>query len=616
MTSESGPGRAAPRGLEAELAAGLASLEARGLLRALAPPDQAPDLADFLSNDFLGLARHPEVAAAAAAAALEHGAGSRASRLLGGGSPLHAQAEARAARWLACESTLLFPSGYQANLGVLCALAGRGDAILSDALNHASLVDAARLARAQVCVYRHLDLEQLDALLRARRGARRRLVVTESVFSMDGDLAPLAALHELCERHDAWLIVDEAHAAGLLGPEGAGAWAALRRPPEQARRLACRIVTAGKALGAAGAFVAGSEILCRHVVNVARTFMYTTAPPPAVPGALLASLEILREADGARRAVLERARRLAASVGLPPPDAAILPFVLGAEERALEAAAHCRAQGLGVMAVRPPTVPHGTSRLRIAVHAHNSEAECQRLIDALARFPRALPGAAETARRAATLFVVGTDTGVGKTVVSALLLRAARAQGTACYWKPVQTGSENDTETVRRLAEAPAEELLPPLHRFPLPASPHQAAAAAGARIELGALEEALERMRLAHPGACLVVEPAGGLFVPLNDETLFADWLARARPAVALVARSGLGTLNHTLLTLEALRSRGLEPRALFLVGEPHPANCATLRDLTGIEPILELPHLEPLDGESLERWLARHDLSGIFAP
>ncbi|MBI4880547.1 MAG: aminotransferase class I/II-fold pyridoxal phosphate-dependent enzyme, partial [Planctomycetes bacterium] len=461
MTSGTGPGHAAPRGLEAELAAGLDDLKRRGLLRSLEPAGQTPELSDFLSNDFLGLARHPEVAAAAAAAALEHGAGGRASRLLGGGSPLHARAEESAARWLGCEAGLLFPSGYQANLGVLQALAGRGDAILSDALNHASLVDAARLSRARVAVYRHLDLEHLDALLAGQRAARRRLVVTESIFSMDGDLAPLAALHDLCERRDAWLIVDEAHAAGLLGQEGAGAWAALERPDEEARRLACRIVTAGKALGVAGAFVAGSAVLCRHVVNVARTFMYTTAPPPAVPGALLSSIEIARGADEARRAVLERAHRLAAAFGLPAPAAAILPYVLGDAERALQAAARCRAQGLDVMAVRPPTVPQGTSRLRIAVHAYNGEAECQRLIEALAPFPRAAPPPAASApQRASCLFVVGTDTGIGKTVVSALFLRAARGRGPARYWKPVQTGSEDDTETVRLLAEAAPEELL------------------------------------------------------------------------------------------------------------------------------------------------------------
>src|SRR5262245_32659218 len=244
--------------LDQALARELELWEAAGLLRR--PEECAPSrLVDFASNDYLGLARDPRVVEAARAALAVHGAGGRASRLLGGGSPLHVACERAAAEWLGAEAALLFPSGWQANAGLVSALAGRGDAVFSDRLNHASLVDAARLSRARVFVHAHLDLEELERQLASAAGARRRLVLTEGVFSMDGDRAPLAELHALCARHDAHLVVDEAHAAGLLGPEGAGAWAAARVAAEGEARLAARVVTGGKALGVAGAFVAGSR---------------------------------------------------------------------------------------------------------------------------------------------------------------------------------------------------------------------------------------------------------------------------------------------------------------------------------------------------------------------
>ncbi|MBM4016300.1 MAG: aminotransferase class I/II-fold pyridoxal phosphate-dependent enzyme, partial [Planctomycetes bacterium] len=245
------PGRVA-NPLDRELTDELSRFEAAGLRRRLPPPDACARV-DLRSNDFLGLRRDATVVAAMREALARHGAGSGAARLLGGGAAAD-HAEALLAEWLGVEAALLFPSGFQANLGVLGALAGPGDVVCSDALNHASLVDGCRLTRAHVLRFAHGDRDELARQLERAKGARRRLIAIESLHGMDGDLAPLAALNELAERHDAWLVVDEAHAAGVLGPRGTGGWAAAGLPNT---RLAARVVTGGKALGVAGAFVAG-----------------------------------------------------------------------------------------------------------------------------------------------------------------------------------------------------------------------------------------------------------------------------------------------------------------------------------------------------------------------
>jgi dethiobiotin synthetase len=225
------------------------------------------------------------------------------------------------------------------------------------------------------------------------------------------------------------------------------------------------------------------------------------------------------------------------------------------------------------------------------------------------------PCAPAAAARAAVTCVAGTDTGVGKTVVSALLLRAAQRLGPARYWKPLQTGDDDDRAVVRELSGASEATLLENHAHFPLPASPHEAAAAAGARVDPDALHLDFERHREAAADR-LLVECAGGLHVPVDmrPPLLQLDWLVRMRADVVLVARSGLGTLNHTLLSLESLRARGVHPRALFLVGAPHASNVATLRQLAGIELVFELPPVDPLSAESLDAWLARNDVSEVF--
>lgn len=610
-------GPAEGNSLDRALAAEVADWRRRGLGRSVEDSGAAGGVAvDFTSNDYLGMAGHPAVCAAASEAAERHGAGGRAARLLGGGSPATAEVEAQLARWIGAEGALLLPSGYQANLTLMAAIAGPSDVVVSDEDNHASLIDGIRLSRARVKIYRHGDAAHAAQLLAESRGARRLFCVTESIFSMGGDLAPLAELSEACSRFGAGLIVDEAHALGVVGPRGRGGFAASGAAPDA---LVAQILTGGKALGAAGAFLAGSRALVDAVVHKGRGFMFSTAVAPAVVGALGASIDLVAEADEARETLRAHARRIAAGAGAPPPDAAIVPIPIGEERRAVAAAEALRAQGLGVRAVRQPTVRPGAAQLRVACHAAHRAADVDALLDGLA--PILAGGSAvgaeegpaastspEPALPRRPLFIVGTDTDIGKTVVAAAVARALDAR----YWKPVQTGDDSDSATVEELAGPHgdgARVIAPPTYEFPLPASPHTAAAAVDAVIDPEVLHAALgERVAEAAP-APLVVEFAGGLHVPLTPTFTQADWLARVRPDVVLVARSSLGTLNHTLLTLEALRARKLVPLALILVGEPHPENAATLA--AHVPRLFELPVLAPLDRGAIEAWLEEHPLA-----
>lgn len=593
--------------LDAALRAEAEALRAAHRWRALEP---ARGGLDFTSSDYLGLARHPQVVEAACRAAREHGAGARAARLLGGGSGEEALLEAEVAAWLGAEAALLFPSGYQANLGLVTALAERGDALVCDALVHASLIDAARLSRARVLVHRHDDPDDVERCLAEARGARRRLVLTEGVFSMDGDSPDLVELARRCARQGALLVVDEAHAVGVVGPGGAGAWAAALEHGADPGRLAARVVTGGKALGVGGALVCGSTDLIRHLVNRARSFVFTTSPPPALVGALRASVALARSMDAERARLREQAVAFATRLDLAAPAAAIVPLVVGSSRRASELAEALRARGFEVRAARPPTVPEGAARLRIVIHADHGEGQLVLLARALEELRptpgEAAPGAPPPpARLAPALVVCGTDTGIGKTVVAALLARALARRGPARYWKPVQTGPDSDTAEVARLGAGTPLELVAPLRELPLPASPHEAAAAAGLPIDPAALRERLVELRRSSL-APLVVELAGGLLVPYDDRTTQADLLAAEGLPVVLVARAGLGTLNHTLLTLEALRARHVPVAALILVGPPHASNRATLAARGQVPVILELSPLAPLEPEALDRWLA----------
>lgn len=340
----------------------------------------------FCSNDYLGLAQHPRVREALALAAQVEGVGSSGAHLVTGHRVLHDRLAVALARWTGRERALTFSTGYMANIGVLQALVGRGDAVFSDQFNHASLIDGARLSRATVVPYRHNDLEDLERHLKTVR-ARRRLIVTDAVFSMDGDLAPLRELAEVAARHDAWLMVDDAHGIGVLGKDGAGTLSSLALSAAQAPVL---VGTLGKALGTFGAFVAGSAELIEYLVQRARSYMFTTAPPPALAAATLASLELVRN-EPERRAHLQRLvarfRDGAQALGLPlmPSATPIQPLWVGEAETALVQSRALERAGFLVTAIRPPTVPKGGARLRITLSAAHSAQDVDDLLEALAK---------------------------------------------------------------------------------------------------------------------------------------------------------------------------------------------------------------------------------------
>ncbi|HET9554475.1 MAG TPA: 8-amino-7-oxononanoate synthase [Anaeromyxobacteraceae bacterium] len=380
----------------------LAKLSAAGLRRSLEPLGAAQGpvvevggrtLVNLCSNDYLGLAGDARLRRAAAEAAEREGAGAGASRLVAGDLPIHGRLEAALAALHRAEAALLFNSGYHANAGVPAALVGRDDAVFADVLNHASIVDGALLSRAEFVRYRHGDAGELDDLL-ARSTARRKLVITDAVFSMDGDAAPLADLCDACERHGAMLYVDEAHAVGVLGPTGAGLAEALGVK----HRVDVEMGTLGKALGAFGAYVAGEARLRELLVSRARTFVFTTALPPAACGAALAALEVVRGEPARRERLLALVARMKAGLSARGFDVArvvspIFPVVLGAEARALEAARRLRERGFFVRAIRPPTVPRGTSRLRVALTAGHDAAQVDAFLGALDEVLAGLPPA-------------------------------------------------------------------------------------------------------------------------------------------------------------------------------------------------------------------------------
>jgi 8-amino-7-oxononanoate synthase len=336
----------------------------------------------FASNDYLGLSHHPALIEAATTAIREHGFGSAASRLVSGETPPHRALEDALADFLGTEAALLFPTGYQANVGTLTALAGPQDFIASDAANHASLIDGCRLTRSRVEIFEHANPDSAERALRdaASSSPRRRFLVTESLFSMDGDRAPLAALSAIAARYDATLIVDEAHALGVLGPSGRGLCAELGLRPE------IRIGTLGKAFGSAGGFVAGSQLLRTALLNRARTFIYTTAAPASLAAAALAALRIIEAPEGDRlRATLSRnLDRVRTRLQLPASAVDhILPVILGPDRAATDLAAQLRSRGLVATAIRPPTVPVNTARLRITVSSAHTDGDIEQLLASL-----------------------------------------------------------------------------------------------------------------------------------------------------------------------------------------------------------------------------------------
>ncbi len=345
------------------------------------------ELVNFASNDYLSLAADPRLARAAARAARRFGTGAGASALVSGYLPPLRALEKELADWEGAEAALAFSSGFAANLALVSALAGKPDAVFSDELNHASLIDGCRLSRGATFVYRHGDLGHLAELLAHGPGARRRLIVSDSVFSMDGDLAPVAGLLELAERFDAVLLLDEAHATGVLGEHGRGTTDGL---PGADRDRLIKVGTLSKALGAQGGFVVGRRRLVDWLVNHARPYVFSTALAPPVAAAARAALRVVREEPELRRRLLasgawlrERLRALGLEVGRS--ECQIVPILVGGAREAVALSRRLEAAGLLVPAIRPPSVPQGAARLRVSVTAGHTEEDLARLVEALKR---------------------------------------------------------------------------------------------------------------------------------------------------------------------------------------------------------------------------------------
>lgn len=367
----------------------------RRVVDASVGPHTAADgkaLLSFCSNDYLGLAAHPAIMEALCEGARRWGAGSGASHLVGGHFRPHEELEEKLAEFVGLPRAITFSTGYMANLAVTPALVGRGDAVFADRLNHASLIDAALASRAEHKRYAHNDVAALEKLL-AASDAKRKLILTDAVFSMDGDVAPLPELFALAERYDAWLVIDDAHGFGVLGPQGRGSLAHFAIPASP------RVVlmgTFGKAAGVAGAFVAGDTRVVEWLVNTARTYIFTTAAPPAISCAVLQSLALIEQGDSLRAALQARIAQLRGGVAdlcrqrgwhlaEQAVTTAIQPIVVGENKKALEVSRALEAQGLWAPAIRPPTVPNGTARLRLSLSAAHTEADVATLLAALER---------------------------------------------------------------------------------------------------------------------------------------------------------------------------------------------------------------------------------------
>lgn len=617
----------------------LAALARRGRLRALT---LAAGM-DFTSNDYLGLAASPELAQAAIDA-ISRGVplGAGGSRLLRGNHAEHEALEREAASFFGAQTALYFGSGFAANATLIATLPARGDLIVHDELIHASAWEGMALTKAETASARHNDCQAFeDAIVawRARGGTGQVWIAIESLYSMDGDQAPLAGLAQIAARHDAMLLIDEAHATGVLGQGGQGLGASL----EGSDRVVA-LHTCGKALGAVGALITAPASIRDFLINRSRAFVYATAPSPVMAAVVRRSLELVRDEPQRRTALAARVafagQLFEQTCGVRPSGSQILPVIVGSDTRAVAIAQAMQRAGYDIRAIRPPTVPEGTARLRITVtlnadeaslaamfatldealknwprtenlsgagllqddvskRAHLPDADEQRSQDIGAPISPALPsswrrpGPTPTASDAPTRFVVtGTGTGVGKTVFAAALTAALDGD----YWKPIQSGLDGptDTQTARELSGLPAERFHAEAYRLRTPVSPHTAAEIDGVSIDpCSIIPPATTRP--------LVIEGAGGLMVPITPRFLMIDLFQRWNLPVILVASTGLGTINHTLLSIEALRARDIPILGVAFIGAANADNESYICIRYGVRWLGRLPHLPKLDSETL---------------
>jgi len=589
-------------------------------------------LISFCSNDYLGLSSDTRIISAAAeSSAAGFGAGS--SRLVSGSQPVHTALENDLAALVCLPAALLFPTGYQANLGVITALAGPEDLIVADRAVHASIIDACRLSRAKLAFYPHLDAMAAERhLSRLGHARRRRFLVTESLFSMDGDVAPLPELASIALANDASLLVDEAHALGCLGPMGGGLCAKYGIKPD------VLVGTLGKAFGASGAFAAGTKDMRDYLVNRARTFIFTTALPISVAAAAHAALQISMSSTGEnlRLHLADLATSLRDRLCLPPSLLAppIIPLVIGSNHAALAASRHLIAKGFFVQAIRPPTVREGTARLRITLTALHTQKQVTDLADAidslllldlsLSRTTVSYPSQNNFGRSGENICIsaaeaspptrhsdaplpsqgiilLGTDTGVGKTTVAVGLLHILSSRGARPVpFKPVETGANPIPLDATRLLSASGREDIPLDIVCPFSYRDPVAAAAATPEQPL-TLAHFLKHLRAAAAyGTPLIVETAGGLLSPYSSHFTPADFAAALGFPILLIARNGLGTINHTALAISEIRRRALSLLGVLLVttdsslSPDQRSNHSLINASTGLEPLGVLPFLD----------------------
>ncbi len=562
-----------------------------GLRRCLRPRPAVATELDLASNDYLGLSRHPAVIDGGVQALRIWGAGATGSRLVTGDTKLHQQFEAELAEFVGAAAGLLFSSGYTANLGAVVGLSGPGSLLVSDARSHASLVDACRLSRARVVVTPHRDVDAVDAALRSR-DEQRAVVVTDSVFSADGSLAPVRELLEVCRRHGALLLVDEAHGLGVRGGgRGLLYELGLAGAPD-----VVMTTTLSKALGSQGGVVLGPTPVRAHLIDAARPFIFDTGLAPAAVGAARAALRVLQAEPWRPQAVLNHAGELARMCGVAAvPDSAMVSVILGEPESAVAAAAACLDAGVKVGCFRPPTVPAGTSRLRLTARASLNAGELE-----LAR--RVLTDV--LAWRALTILVVtGTGTGVGKTVVCAALASAARQAGIdVAVCKPVQTGTARGDDDLAEVGRLAGVTQLAGLARYPQPMAP--AAAAEHAGMALPARDQIVRLIAdLDRPGRLTLVEGAGGLLVELAEPGVtLRDVAVDVAAAALVVVTADLGTLNHTKLTLEALAAQQVSCAGLVIGSWPDPPGLVAASNRSALARIATVRAALPAGAASLD--------------
>ena len=549
--------------------------------------------------------------------------GAGGSRLLRGNHAEHEALESEAAAFFGSEAALYFGSGFAANAALIATLPGHGDLIVHDALIHASAWDGMAQSKADTRACAHNDVPAFEDAIKAWRaggGNGRVWIAVESLYSMDGDTAPLADLAALAQRFDAMLLIDEAHATGVLGPDGRGLAAVLEL---EGRENVVALHTCGKALGASGALITSSAAIRNFLINRARAFIYATAPSPVMAAVVRRALAIVRDEPERRAKLAQRVafanETLHRLSGMAPSGSHILPVVVGTDVRAVALASAMQARGFDIRAIRPPTVPEGTARLRIAITNGVEMATIQAMMAALGEELRGLNTSEGKARglrpldphpkeaSPARYVITGTGTGIGKTVFAAALTAALEGD----YWKPVQAGlePETDTERVQILSGLPDDHFHPETYRLATPAAPLHAALDEGITIDP-------ERLIPPLTSRPLIIEGAGGLMVPLTPHVLMIDLFAQWNLPVVLVASTALGTINHTLLSIEAMRARGISIHGIAFVGAANERTESDIITRSGVRRLGRLPLIDPLTPDGLARSFSANFDSADFLP